>query len=204
MHRWPTNSPHKGRAIRTFFTFWRHHAPLSLQLGFRPIILQHMGQITSTFNRSLIVAMHIIICLGLAMSYKHQANHATLVIGGKWMKHTHTLRIRIYVYVYVYPYALTCTCTYTYLYICWRKNWFLPIRINHWSRVTHICVGKLIIIGSDNGLSPARRQAIIWTNAAILLIRPLGTNIFIQENAFENIVCEMAFILTRPQCVNAQ
>ena len=40
----------------------------------------------------------------------------------------------------------------------------------------HICVGKLTIIGSDNGLSPERRQAIIWTNAGILLIGPLGTN----------------------------
>ena len=42
--------------------------------------------------------------------------------------------------------------------------------------MTHICVGKLTIIGSDNGLSPGQRQAIIWTNAAILLIEPLGTN----------------------------
>ena len=45
----------------------------------------------------------------------------------------------------------------------------------HWGRVTHICVSKLIIIGSDNGLSPGRRQAIIWTNAGILLIGPLRT-----------------------------
>ena len=27
-------------------------------------------------------------------------------------------------------------------------------------------------IGSDNGLSPVRRQTIIWNNAGILLIRP--------------------------------
>ena len=27
-----------------------------------------------------------------------------------------------------------------------------------------------------NGLSPGRRQAIIWTNAGIMLIGPLGTN----------------------------
>ena len=46
----------------------------------------------------------------------------------------------------------------------------------HWGRVTHICVNKLTIIGSDNGLLPGRRQAIIWTNAAILLIEPLWTN----------------------------
>ena len=43
-------------------------------------------------------------------------------------------------------------------------------------RVTHIYVSNLIIIGSDNGLLPGRHQAIIWTNAGILLIEPLGTN----------------------------
>ena len=48
--------------------------------------------------------------------------------------------------------------------------------LTHWGRATHICVSKLTIIGSDNGLSPDRRQANIWTNAGILLIGPLGTN----------------------------
>ena len=43
-----------------------------------------------------------------------------------------------------------------------------------WGRFTDIC--KLIIIGSDNGLSPVRHQAIIWTNAGILLIGPLATS----------------------------
>ena len=33
-----------------------------------------------------------------------------------------------------------------------------------------------VSIGSDNGLSPIRRQAIIWNNAGILSIGPLGTN----------------------------
>ena len=42
--------------------------------------------------------------------------------------------------------------------------------------MTHIYVGKLTIIGSDNGLLPERRQAIIWTSAGILLTGPLGTN----------------------------
>ena len=56
--------------------------------------------------------------------------------------------------------------------------------LTHWGRVTHICVGKLNIIGSDNGLAPRRRQAIIWTNAGILLIRPLGTNF--SEIVFRN------------------
>ena len=42
--------------------------------------------------------------------------------------------------------------------------------------MTHICVGNLTIIVSDNGLSPGRREAIIWTNAGMLLIGSLGTN----------------------------
>ena len=80
--------------------------------------------------------------------------------------------------------------------------------------MTHICVGKLSIIGSDNGLSPGGRQAIIWSNAGILLILPLETNsseILIQihkfsfkKNVFENIVWKVAAILSRPQCVNSR
>ena len=42
--------------------------------------------------------------------------------------------------------------------------------------MTHLCVSKLTSIASDNGLSPGRRQAIIWNNAGILWIGPLGTN----------------------------
>ena len=78
--------------------------------------------------------------------------------------------------------------------------------------MTHICVSKLTIIGSDNGLPPGRRQAIIWNNDEILLIQTLGTNLseilseihsnFIQENAFQNVVCKMASILSRLQWVN--
>ena len=48
--------------------------------------------------------------------------------------------------------------------------------LTHWGRVTHICVSKLTIFDSNNGLSPGRRQSIIWTNAGIVLIGPLGTN----------------------------
>ena len=52
----------------------------------------------------------------------------------------------------------------------------LHASLTHWGRVTHICVCNLIIIDSDNGLLPERSQAIIWTNAEILLIGSLGTN----------------------------
>ena len=57
------------------------------------------------------------------------------------------------------------------------KSWITKDLVStHWGRVAHKCVSKLTIIGSDNGLSPGRRQAIIWTDAGILLIGPLGTN----------------------------
>ena len=75
-----------------------------------------------------------------------------------------------------------------------------------------MCVGNLTMFGSDNGLSPGRRQAIIWTNAGTLLIGPLGkkrqwnfyrnSSILFQETVFESVVCELVAILTRHQCVN--
>ena len=55
---------------------------------------------------------------------------------------------------------------------------YASLRLNeltHWGRVTYTCVSKLTNIGSDNGLSPGQRQAIIWTNVGILLIGTLGT-----------------------------
>ena len=48
--------------------------------------------------------------------------------------------------------------------------------LTHCGRVTYTCVGKLTLFDSDNGLSPERRQTIIWTNAGILLIGPLRRN----------------------------
>ena len=47
--------------------------------------------------------------------------------------------------------------------------------LTHWDRVTHICVGKLIIIDSDYGLSPDQHRALIWTTAGSLSIGPLWT-----------------------------
>ena len=78
--------------------------------------------------------------------------------------------------------------------------------LTHWGRVTHICVGKLTIIGSDNGLSPGRRQALIWTNAGILLIGPLGTNfsdilIRIQTFSFKKMLLKMSSAKWRPICL---
>ena len=77
-----------------------------------------------------------------------------------------------------------------------------PNVLTHWGRVTHKCVSKLTIIGSDNGLSPGRRQAIIWTNAGILLIRPLGTNFSeIYTLSFKKMHLEMSSGKWRPSCL---
>ena len=72
--------------------------------------------------------------------------------------------------------------------------------------MTHICVVKLTIIGSDNGLSPGRRQAIIWTNAGILLIGPLGTNFIeilvgIQTSSFKKMHLKVLSAKWRPFCL---
>ena len=72
--------------------------------------------------------------------------------------------------------------------------------------MTHICVNKLTTIGSDNGLSPDRRQAIIWTNAGILLIRTLGTNFSdflseIQAFSFKKMHLKMSSGKWRPSCL---
>ena len=81
-----------------------------------------------------------------------------------------------------------------------------PRSLTHWGRATHICVGKLTIIGSDNGLSPGRRQAIIWTNAGILLIGPLGTKfseilIGIQTFSFRKMHLKISSAKWRPFCL---
>ena len=78
--------------------------------------------------------------------------------------------------------------------------------LTHWGRVTHICVGKLTNIDSDNGLSPGRRQAIIWTKAGILLIGPLGTNfseflIIIHTFSFNKMHLKMSSAKWRPFCL---
>ena len=72
--------------------------------------------------------------------------------------------------------------------------------------MTHICVSKPTTIGSDNGLSPGRRQAIIWANAGILLIGPLGTNLSeilreIQTFSLKKIYLKMSSGKWRPFCL---
>ena len=100
-----------------------------------------------------------------------------------------------------YPSVEICDATFVYYNLSGIQG-----RITHWGRVTHICVGNLTIIVSDNGLSPDRRQAIIWTNAGILLIGTLGTNfgeffIEIRTFSFKKMGLKVSSAKWRPSCL---
>ena len=85
-----------------------------------------------------------------------------------------------------------------------KQTFFMDL--THWGRVTHICVNILIIIGSDNGLSPDQRQAIIWTNDRLSSIGPLRTYfnenlIKIQQFSLKKMHVKMASAKWRPSCL---
>ena len=83
--------------------------------------------------------------------------------------------------------------------------------ITHWGRVMHTCVSKIIIIGSNNGLSLGRRHAIISTNDGILLTDPLEiyyseivmvVNTFsFSKMHFKISSSKLRLFFCRPQCV---
>ena len=93
-----------------------------------------------------------------------------------------------------------------------RAACIICVTLTHWGRVTDICVSILTITGSDNGLSPGRRETIIWTDDGIALIGALGSKLqwnlnrnlysFIQENEFVNVIWKLAVTFFRPQYVN--
>ena len=103
----------------------------------------------------------------------------------------------------------SCICTiWNYYGAIPPKNSFARAvhSLTHWGRVTHTCVGKLTIIGSDNGLSPGRRQPIIRTNAGISLIGHLGTNfsdilIGIETFSFKKMHLKMSSAKWRQFCI---
>ena len=100
-------------------------------------------------------------------------SHWCVTTGGYMITHVFCLGIAIYhpitTIFYCFKLLMNETCTV-------RKNLLQLLCLTHRGRVTHIYVNKQTIIGSNNGLSPGRHQAIIWTYAWILLIAPLGTN----------------------------
>ena len=93
----------------------------------------------------------------------------------------------------------------------------LGLKLNHVSKRGHWSNPYMsvnwAIIGSDDGLSPDLRQAIIWNNADILSTGISGTNFseiwiaiqtfFIEQNAIQNVLSKMAAILFRPQWVKS-
>ena len=102
--------------------------------------------------------------------------------------------------------AHVTTSTHDNIYTWWRHDMEMFSALTHWGRVTHICISKITIIGSDNGLSPGRRQAIIWTNAGILLIGPLGikfSEILIEINtfSFKKMHLKLSSAKRRPFCL---
>ena len=55
--------------------------------------------------------------------------------------------------------------------LLWWNPWSLP----HRGRVTHICAPiNQTTVSLDNGLSPVRRQAIIWADGDLFFVEPLG------------------------------
>ena len=102
------------------------------------------------------------------------------------------------------------SCLYNQNFYDWKGLLYVeagPL-LTHWGRVTHIwCISRTATIVSDNGLSPGWRQAIIWTNAGILLNGPLGTNfcgmlIGIQTFSFKRMLLKMASVKWRPFCLD--
>ena len=127
-------------------------------------------------------------------SYPLQIMWFIFILKGKYMDEIDLMHKHLREYVLVIPYA------YISYSMLMDKHF---VQLTHWGRATHICVGKLTTIGSDNGLWPGRRQAIIGTIAGILLIRPLGTKfseilIRIQTFSFKKMHLKMLSAKWRP------
>ena len=63
--------------------------------------------------------------------------------------------------------------------------------LTDWGQVTHRSDSKLTPTDSDNGLSLGLLQAIIWIKIHTVSLK----------KALQNVVCEMAAILSLPRCV---
>ena len=92
-------------------------------------------------------------------------------------------------------------------------NWVIRPKpmSTHWGRATHICVSKPSHYWTlDNGLAPIQCQALIWSDIHSLINGTLGNKrcaisikiqTFLLKNAFENVICKMAYILHLHQYV---
>ena len=101
-----------------------------------------------------------------------------------------------------------------YFVLLWLYAFIVDLHhlLTHWGRLTHICVSKLTIAGSDNGLSPSRPQAIIWTKCWNIVNWTHGSKIqwnfnrslyiFIKKSAFQYVFWKMAGIFLSASVLN--
>ena len=165
IHRWPVNSPHKGPVTRKMFPF-------------DDIIMTQSRGFESSRGVSSVGILNREPVENSGKSVWTEINQASRMFISWW--HQDILKaFRITdLLARNFPHQMpVMPCCIFYLLLartsCWINNWvamkpwrscdillWTPTALTHWGRVTHICIGNLTIIGSDNGLSPGRRQAI--------------------------------------------
>ena len=99
----------------------------------------------TAMSKSIESASRILTYFHEIIYYHHHRNNSDILLKYKVMGRTQ---------VYIYDRNKSCNKTH---------KWPLTL----WGRVMHICVSKLTIIGSENGLLTGCHQAIIWTNAGV-------------------------------------
>ena len=87
-----------------------------------------------------------------------------------WICSKTTILILVHIYIYIYIYKII----HNHQCIIIKS---LSVHLTHLSLVQYIYVSELVSIGSGNGLSHVRHQAISWNNADLLSIGPPGTNL---------------------------
>ena len=131
IHRRPVNSPHKWPVTRKMFPF---DDVFMFWKYFQPRLGQSRTGECVQFKHS---REYIFVCARAIYLFEH-SNCDTI----------HTRRFRL----------LSSDILKTNI-VCLAKTYTKVL--TYWGRVTHMCVRNLTIIGSDNGLSPGRHQAII-------------------------------------------
>ena len=103
--------------------------------------------------------------------------HTAIGSWREWQTLTdYTMVFRIFIFYNMHAYLLYFIHLLLYYDFIGLLRYICTYAFTHWGRKTHICIREHASTGSDNGLSPGRRQAIIWTIAGILSIGPSGTN----------------------------
>ena len=165
IHRWPVDSPHKGQ--------WRGALMFSLVCAWKNgwvnnrdagDLRRHRAHYDVTVMIGLTGNMQII---QLSRWWWSSLSAPKEIFG--YLTTTNLAKLEYHVYFLGCPSVVK-----TSLKVSLAES--DSVVLTHLGRVTHIWVSKLTIIDSDTGLSPDRRQAIIWINAGILLIWHLGKN----------------------------